>query len=108
MIHSLMINLEAYLMSWLGDSTISAVIARMVALVVALLIFWLLYRLINKLFLRISTVLEDTKGNRIISLKIQRQEILSAENVTLINCSQPLCQPGITHTAGTHTGKHHL
>lgn len=84
MIHTLMINLEAYLMSWLGDSTIAAVTARLVALAVALLIFWLLYRLINKLFLRISTVLEDTKGNRIISLKIQRQEILSAENVTLI------------------------
>ena len=84
MINNLLINLEEYILRWMGDSTIAAVASRLIVLAVALLIFWMLYRLVNKLFLRISTSLEDSKGNRISSLKIQRQEILSAENVTLI------------------------
>jgi len=84
MIHQLLLNLEIFLDKFLGDSSTATVISRLIALAVVLFIFWLFYHLVNRIFNRLGQSLEDNKGNRISSLKIQRQEILSAENVTAI------------------------
>ena len=84
MILNLLGKLELFLGQWLGDSTVALIVTHFIAAITALIVFGIVYRLVSKFFIRIAQRLEDARGNRNYSLRIQQQEILSSENVTHI------------------------
>jgi small-conductance mechanosensitive channel len=71
------------MIEWFGDTVYARLIINLAMFLLTTLIFWLVYRLIFRIFSRLSqrVLKEDSK---VQPLKIQRQEILSSEEVANI------------------------
>jgi small-conductance mechanosensitive channel len=75
--------LQELLFDWLGDSTYAVHITNFILVVFTVFIYWLLYFIVTRVFRRLSQrVLKE--DSRVQPLRIQKQEILSADEVAAI------------------------
>jgi len=75
--------LQEILIDWLGDSTYAVHITNIILVVFTVFIYWLLYFIVTRVFRRLSQrVLKE--DSRVQPLRIQKQEILSADEVAAI------------------------
>ena len=75
--------LQEILFDWLGDGTYAVHITNIILVVFTVFIYWLLYFIVTRVFRRLSQrVLKE--DSRVQPLRIQKQEILSAEEVAAI------------------------
>jgi small-conductance mechanosensitive channel len=76
-------QLQELLLGWLGDKPQGLVITNLIVIAFTLFIYWLLYIIIFRVFRRLSQrVLREDSD--VQPLRIQKQEILSAEEVAAI------------------------
>jgi small-conductance mechanosensitive channel len=75
--------LQELLFDWLGDSTYAVHITNFILVVFTVFMYWLLYFIVTRVFRRLSQrVLKE--DSRVQPLRIQKQEILSADEVAAI------------------------
>lgn len=76
-------RLQEWLLGWLGNTPQGLIMTNLIIIAATLLIYWLLYVIIFRLFRRLSQrILKEDSD--VQPLRIQRQEILSAEEVAVI------------------------
>jgi small-conductance mechanosensitive channel len=76
-------QLQELLLGWLGDKPQGLIITNLIVIAFTLVIYWLLYIIIFRVFRRLSQrVLREDSD--VQPLRIQKQEILSAEEVAAI------------------------
>jgi small-conductance mechanosensitive channel len=76
-------SLQDLLLDWLGDDSQGLIITNLIVITVTILLYWLVYSLIFYIFRRLSRrVLRE--DSQVQPLRIQKQEILSAEEVAVI------------------------
>lgn len=75
-------KLESTLAEWTGDAVLPHVLLKLVAIALLCLVFAAAWWSIHRLSLYLDRKLEEWRGTRIRSLRIQRQHILTAGDIT--------------------------
>ncbi|MDX2413008.1 MAG: hypothetical protein QNK34_13705 [Woeseiaceae bacterium] len=75
--------MQEWLLGLMGDYTHSTLVTDLILILLTILVFWLLYKLVFRGFRALSRrVLKE--DSQVQPLRIQKQEILSAQEMALI------------------------
>ncbi len=79
-----LLKIEEVLAGWLGGALLAQTVSRILLILLTAIVFWFFWRVVGRLSLKLSNKINEWRGTRIKGLKIQRQRILSQNDMALL------------------------